>query len=168
MKRHLTLFATLLLLAALPALAQPPGAGYGPRAGAGMGPGGYGSFEPGERLLARLDQLLDLSAAQRTEIEALVTSHRETGRSLHDQERANSEKLRTLLAGDDPAPAAVGALVIANHRLREQLRAERERFDTELNALLTPEQRTTWETARKLKGERPRAPRRPAGGFGRR
>ncbi|MCL4836540.1 MAG: Spy/CpxP family protein refolding chaperone [Thermoanaerobaculia bacterium] len=168
MKRPTALFAALLLLAALPALAQPPGAGLGPRPGAGMRPFGPGSDEPGERLIARLDHLLDLSAAQREELEGLAAAHREAAQPLREQERTNADQLRTLLEGSNPAPAEVGRLVIANHGLREQLRAERERFDAALTALLTPEQRAAWETAKKLKGGERRPMRRPGGRAGRR
>ena len=70
--------------------------------------------------------------------------------------------------GENPVPAEVGRLVIANHDLRERIRTERERFDTELSALLTPEQRAAWETAKKLKGSDRRPMRRPGGHPGRR
>ncbi|HSM52520.1 MAG TPA: Spy/CpxP family protein refolding chaperone [Thermoanaerobaculia bacterium] len=168
MTRKIALLAAVALLAALPALAQPPGAGLGPRAGAGMGPFGPGPEEIGERLIARLDHLLDLSAAQKDQIEALAAGHRDTVQPLREQERTNAEQLRTLLDGSNPSPAEVGRLVIANHGLREQIRSQRERFDAELSALLTPEQRAAWETAKKLKGGDRRPMRRPGGRPGRR
>jgi len=168
MTRKIVLLAAVALLAALPVFAQPPGAGPGPRPGAGMRPFGPGSDEPGERLIARLDHLLDLSAAQRDELEGLAAAHRDAVQPLREQERTNAEQLRTLLDGGNPAPAEVGRLVIANHGLREQMRTERERFDAALTALLTPEQRVAWETAKKLKGGDRRPMRRPGGRPGRR
>jgi Spy/CpxP family protein refolding chaperone len=166
MKRKIALLAAVALLAALPALAQPPGAGPGP--GPGMRSSGPGPDELGERLVARLDHLLDLSAAQKDQVEALAAGLRDRVQPLREQERTNAEQLRTLLEGENPAPAEVGRLVIANHGLREQIRTERERFDTELSALLTPEQRVAWATAKKLKGDDRRPMRRPGGHPGRR
>ena len=136
--------AALAAILAVPAFAQPPG---GPGNGPG-GPGGPGAF--GDRMVERLSRLLELTDAHRATLEQLADRLAETTRPIHEQMRANHQQLETLLDGANPDAAAVGRLVIANHGLQGQVKAARDLFDADFTATLTPEQKASYETAKKL------------------
>jgi Spy/CpxP family protein refolding chaperone len=135
--------AALAAILAAPVFAQPPG---GPG-----GPGGPRDPEAfGDRIVERLSRLLELTDAQRATLEQLADRLTETTRPLHEQMRTNHRQLETLLDGANPDAAAVGRLVIANHGLQGQVKAARDLFDTDFTAILTPEQKASYETAKKL------------------
>jgi Spy/CpxP family protein refolding chaperone len=157
--------STLLVLA----LAAPAVAGAGQH-GPGRGPG-FGA-EPGagfegfvERRGERLAEALDLTAEQRAAFDQMRADGVAAAQPRLAEMRQLGGELRALLdAGSDDA-AAVGAKVLAIHRLRGELRAERERFESEFAKLLDDQQRFAWQAMRE---NRPgRGPGRHDG-FGRR
>lgn len=163
------LAALLLLPAAL--LAQPETLGGPPDATAPLrhgGPPWMGSRgdrgpqphgePPFPDRLETLADYLDLTDAQRLELESLVEEHRarrmdrlETLHDLHGQ-------LRDLLDTASPDPIRVGELTIALDAEKEALAAARRGEIDEIESLLTPDQRERFEaleTARRLE---PRPP----------
>lgn len=165
MKSKIALVAALALVLVVPLFAQRPG---GPG-----GPGGPG--EPGEgpefgaRMVRFLTEVLDLTAAQVTSLEALIDAHSAAVRPLWEQRRDNRQQVKELLEGSNPDAAAVGRLVIAGHELAEQIRAARETLNGRIEALLTAEQKAAYQAlkeARELRRHHRRGPGGPGGGFG--
>jgi len=182
--RKTTILAAGALLAGLTAtalLAQPPRRGPGP--GAGFGPGeGFGpDFDRLEMMLEhrseRLADLLELTAAQRTQLDELRTSRLEAARPTIEALRQNAEELHALVESASPDPTEVGTRVLAMHRMKEELKAARQAFEKDLEALLTSDQKIAWDALQRAResfredrafgprGER-RGPGRRGGGFG--
>ena len=120
MKKMLTLcaIATLTLGAAL-ASAQAPG----PAGGQGQLNGPRGERRgPGPRMMQEVLAKLNLTPAQKTQIEALQKKQR--------------EEMRAQFKGQRPAPGTP-----PDPQMREKMKAMREKYHKELMAILTPAQR---------------------------
>lgn len=134
-------------LAALPAFAGRP---HGPGPGIGGPPEGLM-----EMRAERLADALDLTAAQRASFDRLRADALAAAEPARDRMRAAHEELRTLLDAADPAPAEVGAKLIEVHRLQNELRAAREKFDRDFEATLTDAQKLALKAVRETRpGER--------------
>lgn len=145
-----------LVAAALPALAGQQRHG-GPFAGPG-GPGGPDQEMLGERLEMRAERLaeaLDLTAEQRTAFTQLREDAVAAAEPVVERMREAGEELRGLLDGGSADEAAVGALVLEMHRLRGELRSNRENVESGLEALLTDAQRLALDAVRETR-PRPR------------
>jgi Spy/CpxP family protein refolding chaperone len=129
--RSLAAVLGVLLLAAVPALAQPP-----------RGPGSderrhHGPGRPGAD---RLFEFLGLTEEQR---EAWTGAHRAHGESL----RPTFEKIRDLrqqmhaeLESDSPDAATVGGYLISIHELDADIEASRGELDAAIRGILDDEQ----------------------------
>jgi Spy/CpxP family protein refolding chaperone len=156
MRRTHSLLLATAIVAALPGVAS----AYGPGDRPGRGPGfGHGPFFDAEMLEERLDRhadrmarALDLTADQRAALDALRADRLDAVRPKLERMRDLGGELRSLLDAADPDPAVVGARVIELHGLRQELRAERETFDSELAKILTDEQRFAWDALREARG----------------
>ena len=135
----LALGACVLLLAAA-AMAQP-----GRMHGRGFG----GPMDPD-----RLATWLDLTDAQKAQVEKLQETTKTTLEPLFQEHRQLAEAVRTALESHADA-TTVGTAAIAAYEHGEKIRAVRDQFETELEALLTPEQLTRWQS---LKEARKRMP----------
>jgi Spy/CpxP family protein refolding chaperone len=129
-----------LLGMAQPALAQP-------------GPHGHGGPQvpPGQRMLDKMTQELNLSDAQATQLRAIITRYHEgafgdTMKEFHAA-RANLEGLISDPASNDQQILTAAKLVSAKG---EQLAVQRHRMAIEIDAILTPEQR---QKAKELKAQ---------------
>jgi len=127
-----------LLGIAIPALAQP-------------GPRGHGEGGPGPRMIDKMTQELGLSDAQATQLRAIVSRYHEgafgdTMKEFH-QAHANLEGLIADPASNDQQVLTAAKLVSAKG---EQLAVQRHRMATEIDAILTPEQR---QKAKELKAQ---------------
>jgi len=147
---------TLWLALGLAAVALPAIAGQPPRPGRFGGPGAP-PFDPeqlGERLELRAERLaeaLDLTAEQRAGFDQLRADALAASEPKLERMRAAGEELRALLDAAPADAAAVGALVIEMHSLRGELRAERERVETGLEALLTDAQKLALKAVRETR-----------------
>ena len=121
MKR--TAFYLLLMLFPLLALAQN---GPGPGPAAGQPP------HPVEAVAA----YLELTPEQVDAWMVLLDEFHQQQRALHEQIRVLEEELKLQLQQPDPDPAAVGALVLEIHGLREQIRLNEEEYRDAFEALL--------------------------------
>ena len=151
MKR--TLIAILILLAATVAFAAPQGRrmqGPGPRGGALLPPPAFAEF-------------LGLSAAQTEQVRTLRETERATVQPLAAQVRANQQQIEDALAAGNSARA--GELVLANYKLRAQIKAAHDSFRTAFEALLDAGQKAkfaVYEEIVELRREaRQQGPRRP-------
>jgi Spy/CpxP family protein refolding chaperone len=85
-------------------------------------------------------RFLQLTEDQVAGWDALVEAREAKVAPLREQLKATEEDLRELLAGDNPDPAAVGALVIKGKELKEQIGAAHKEYVDGFEAMLTPEQ----------------------------
>jgi Spy/CpxP family protein refolding chaperone len=158
------LHATIVsLLLAAPVLAAPGGWGRG-------GGPGFGSGGPGDRIERRAERvadLLELDDAQRTAFDQMLGAGLAAARPKLDQMRALHQELEALLDSGSTDEAAIGAKLLAIHRLRAELRAGREAARAEFVALLSDEQRFAFEAFDEMREmRRGRQGRRGAHGFG--
>ncbi len=111
--------------------------------------GGFG----GPMDIDRLAAVLSLTKEQQTQVQQLREKTKAALEPLFQEHRQLGEAVRT--AQESGADATtVGNAAIAAHEHREKMRAVREQHETELEAILTPEQLARWEAlkeARKLR-----------------
>lgn len=135
--------ATVLLSAAVAGAQPAPGqGGWGGRPGGPGGPGG---------MMGRAARVLQLTDEQKAAFRKTMEQQRPQMQALHQQMSENRTKLKELLDGGNPDPAAVGKLVIQEHQLREQGKAQREQAQQALRALLTPEQQAKFDVLEQMK-----------------
>ena len=107
---------------------------------------------------------LDLTEAQNTDIKRIMESRRAALEPLRDRFQADREALRAAADAPSPDPSAVGAAFLRVRSNRETMRAERQKTMEEVRAVLTNEQRETFDAMRENFRERHRG----AGGRGKR
>ena len=96
---------------------------------------------PGDRLLQRMTRVLDLSSAQQEKIRALVDAHRQQCDPLREQLRTSHEALRAAEKKTPFDEAAVRALAAKQSQLQTELVVSRAKLRSQIDAVLTPEQR---------------------------
>ena len=117
-------------------------------------PPGQGQGD-GPSPLQRCLQILNLSEAQQTQVKGIFDTAAPQLKALHEQLKSDEEALRTAITATTPDACAVGNAALKVHSDREALRAQHESVKTQIEAVLTVEQKA------KLEGcmERPRGPR---------
>lgn len=101
----------------------------------------------------RLASYLNLTEAQKTQVQQLQERTRESIEPLFAEHRQLREQVRSLLDSNADA-TTVGKAVIAAHQHGEKIRAAREQHESELEALLTSEQRERWSALKEARKER--------------
>ncbi|HET8798431.1 MAG TPA: Spy/CpxP family protein refolding chaperone [Thermoanaerobaculia bacterium] len=140
MKRTLiALVALMLTVAAFAAPGRRPQAGPG---GPQRGPGG-GFLSP--QLIA---EFLDLSEAQKTQVQTLRESLRNTIEPLREQMRTNRQAIEAAVDAGNAQQA--GQLLIAGKAIRDQIKTAHDNFETQFEALLTAEQKAKWAVVKEL------------------
>jgi len=104
--------------------------------------GGPGKFARGIRAAMAT---LDLSDAQKTRVKAIFASHKDEGMAFRAQARADREALKAAASALDPDPAAVGAAFLKVRANGQAAKAKMKAVRTEIDAVLTPEQRAKLE-----------------------
>ncbi|MCM3877740.1 MAG: Spy/CpxP family protein refolding chaperone [Thermoanaerobaculia bacterium] len=84
---------------------------------------------------------LDLSGAQKDRIKAIFVSHKDEGMAFRAQARADREALKAAASAPKPDPAAVGAAFLKVRADAHDARARMKAVRTEIDGVLTPEQR---------------------------
>jgi protein CpxP len=158
---------TVLAMAASPAFAgkgKKKGSGRGFRDGTGEIEGrekrGKGFHDKGMRGLSRLD----LTAEQKTRIEAIREDHRKSTETLKKQVRDLKEQMRGLWQATTPDEGAILSLHRQIHKIKGELAEYRIQMRIDMLAILTPEQRAEMRSFKGQPGERRKGRR---GGFGR-
>lgn len=159
----LTLFAALGLLASTPLLAQ-AGPGHGRGHGPGHGDAGHAwaDAEHGEHSgihrghLQRLIRHLDLTADQKESAREIFGAAQDDVEPIRDAQKERHEALRSLLDAGSADAAEVGALMIAMHDSRDQVKTVHEAAMAEFKELLTGEQLAKLESLHDRRGERRR------------
>jgi Spy/CpxP family protein refolding chaperone len=93
----------------------------------------------------RLEQFLNLTTDQQTQVEALHQSLRTTVDPLFEAKRAEDEKLHAMLESPSPDPTAIGTQVLAIRAIDQQIKAAHEATEQKVSALLTADQRLKFE-----------------------
>lgn len=130
-----------LLIAAGATAQRGPGRHHGPH-----GPGGPRGFMNVDRLA----DYLDLTAAQKTQVEQIRERMKAALEPLHEEQRELREAVHTALENNADAQT-VGTAAIAAHQHREKIRALFDQYDGELEALLTPEQLSRWRAMKEAR-----------------
>ena len=116
-------------------------------------PGRMRGHHRGPMDVDRLASYLNLTEAQKTQVQQLQERTRESIEPLFAEHRQLREQVRSLLDSNADA-TTVGKAVIAAHQHGEKIRAAREQHEAELEALLTSEQRERWSTLKEARKER--------------
>jgi Spy/CpxP family protein refolding chaperone len=95
-------------------------------------------------LLARIERRLNLTDAQKNQIQALDEKRRMEMQALRQDSKPERKALKQLLRQSNPNPNEVGtaAITLRNNTL-EQKRDINQRFTSGVNEILTPEQLRT-------------------------
>jgi len=93
----------------------------------------------------RLNEFLNLTAAQESQIDALHESLRATIDPLFEQKRAAEDQLRALAESASPDPTAVGKQFLAVHAIDLQIRSAHDAMDQKVAALLTSDQKVKFD-----------------------
>ena len=102
---------------------------------------------------------LNLSDAQKTQMQERIARHREATAGLREQLRTLCEQGGSNPDGAAINEAAVGAAAQSRANLRAELEVAHARLMSELNSLLTPEQQARRVEQQRLRQERRRAGR---------
>jgi len=97
--------------------------------------------EKGERFLARMTKVLNLSTEQQEKIKVIMEEHRNKVAPLRQSLDENRDKLRQAVKADTFDEAAVRTLATSQAATKTELIVERSRMQSQIHALLTPEQR---------------------------
>lgn len=158
-------FAAVSLIALAAAGTVPAQAGPGGQPGACRtlqgdherhGPMGFGRFggdESGPMLRG-----LDLSETQRDRVFELRHAQEPRQREQMKQVRASREALHALARGDNFDPAQARMLADSHAKAVSEMAMNRVEFESKLRALLTPEQRETFDE-RQARRQQPMGPR---------
>lgn len=109
--------------------------------------------EGGHRM-QRMAQILGLSAEQQTKIQEITNSERQTVAPLLEKLRTSREELRNAARAEKFDEAAVRKLAEAQAATRTELIVARARTRSQIQAVLTPDQRALAERIRPLLHER--------------
>jgi len=110
------------------------------------GRGEHGKMDS-ERRLARMTKKLKLTDAQKEQIQALLKGEKERVAPLREKLRESRKQLRQAAEAETFDEAAVKALAANQANLQAELIVSRLREQSQIHAILTPEQR---ELAEKL------------------
>ena len=144
--KRITIALLILTMAGVTAIAAPRPAGGpgGPPPQGAQGPGPRG----GELAPAILAEFLGLTDAQIAQVQALRETMRATVEPLHETQKANHEQIKAAVEAGDAAKA--GALMVANYRVAQQIKAARDAFRTGFEALLTTGQKAKFAVYQEL------------------
>lgn len=143
MKKSILAVVAVAGLTAAIAVAAPKGTDEGGHRGHG-GKGGY------ERGAGRMAERLNLSEAQKLQWQALEQSFRDNNKALFEQSRQTMNDFRAAKKAGDTAKA--DSLKPTLDAQRAQMKQLREAQEQKLVAILTPAQRTQFETMKAERG----------------
>jgi hypothetical protein len=156
MKIRILGLATLCFGLALTSVAQRgPRAGFEGQRGGGETRQGIAGENAERNPLGRLVTALDLNEAQIVAAEALLAVRVEATESIQALIQASRDTMPDLIAAAEPT--AIGNAVLAQHALREQMRAIQEQFLFNFNNVLTSTQQAQFASIQEM----------GRGGFGR-
>lgn len=135
-------------VAATAVYAAPPGGacGYGNYdAGFGPGMGGRGATMDPDVRVDRLTARLNLSAAQRDQVRAILDKAQPETLALRDKLTDNRQQLHTLMRQGNAKESEIRKLADAQGKLKADMIVQRSKVHNAINAVLTPEQREQFQ-----------------------
>jgi|GEM_PF-505542 len=108
-------------------------------------PGPGGRMGPAQRVLREALAQLDLTQDQKDKIKVAMEAEKPAIQALADKSRTDGKALRDLMATSNPDPKAVGEAFLKVHQNRLAAKAEREKVQAQIEALLTPAQKAKFE-----------------------
>lgn len=84
---------------------------------------------------------LDLTDEQKAQVKTIMQSSKETSKPIRQQMKANREKLQTLSDSGNFDQSQVQAIANQQGALSAQMIVEKEKVKSQINAILTPEQK---------------------------
>ena len=121
--------AAALVLAGVPA--APALAADAPAPAHPNGPGG----------ILKCLRVVDLTDQQKADIKAILEGEKDTLKGLHEAIVADRDALKALFDSENPDPCQVGTAVLKLHADRGAMRDEIAKIRSNVEALLTPEQK---------------------------
>lgn len=100
-----------------------------------------GKERPGGHFLERMTRILDLTEAQQASIKKVQAAEREKTAALHEEKRENRQQLRQAEAAKPFDENAVRILAEKGGAIETELTIARARERSQIDAILTPEQR---------------------------
>ncbi len=153
MKRKLTATMLFILLAGGSALAF--GGPFG-----GPGDGRHGCCDrgdrpgPGEKRLAKMAEVLELSDAQQTQIRDIYTQAREAAAPLREKMAASRKALHEAVDAKTFDEAKIRSLVAEKSAVQADLMIHRAQTRQQVYAILTPEQQQLYDKVQPLLKQR--------------
>lgn len=102
-----------------------------------------------DQLIQRLQQNLNLTDSQVNGIKALAENRRKEMESLQQEMQQKRQAMRALMQQANPNANEVGNAMLALKETRQRAKAVQERFQSGVQALLTPEQKNQLSTMKK-------------------
>jgi len=115
-------------------------------------PGENGRGRGGEWRAERLAKVLGLSAEQQASWKSLHEQHQTEMQPMRQEGRDLYQKLKATMEVQNPDPAAVGSAMLAVKQHREKVMNAEKAFRGQLEALLTPEQKTKFDAIGAARG----------------
>ena len=102
-----------------------------------------------ESRMERMAEVLGLTQEQRTTVRAIIDKARPQKRELRDKLRENRKQLNALVQAGTPNESEVRRIADAQGRTTADMIVLRTKVRTEINAVLTPEQREKMQNMRR-------------------
>jgi Spy/CpxP family protein refolding chaperone len=106
----------------------------------------------GERRGERLARYLGLNEQQQASWKSLHEQHETDMQPMRQEGRDLHQKLRTAMESSNPDPAAVGSAMLALKQHREKVKTAEKAFRGQLEAVLTPDQKSKFEALSAARG----------------
>jgi uncharacterized membrane protein len=101
------------------------------------------STQPPEELINKVRATLNLSDAQVTALNTLLTMRSQSTAQIHQTAIESQKKLEDVVSQSNPNPTEVGNALLATRSVQDQLQAVQEKFRLDFRALLSTDQRAT-------------------------
>jgi uncharacterized membrane protein len=102
----------------------------------------FGAIGP-DNALEKVKEALSLSDVQVTAVQTLLNMRKESIRQIAEEAEAAHRQLRELLGQTNPSPMDVGMAFLASRAIQQRFQAAAEKFQSDFDALLSPQQRST-------------------------
>lgn len=143
-RNALTLATSLALLAVTGGAAVADHGDHGRKHRFHRGAGMHEAADP-ERMLRHLTRKLELDDTQRQQIENIVTAAKPEMEALRERSASNREAMRELDSGDGNYEARLNELALEKGSIASEQALLHGRVKSEIDAVLTPEQRRQLE-----------------------
>lgn len=97
---------------------------------------------------------LNLTDAQRDQLQQMREQQRESMKPLVEQHRQLRDQIRQALEAGNADATRIGQLEIQAFQVRQQMKAQREKAEAAFVNVLTPEQKAQWEKMREQRKQR--------------